>query len=393
MMPMDVDVEDHEQQTSFFIAFDISREKEDGPTIARYTEQAIQYAKDRLNTDVVAVISDNDSKIKRGVSLARNADSEALISVTYSSHSCNLLIKSPIPKTLVTNSRTVANAFSEPKAIARIRRLRGTMIKNYPDTRFCYIIRLFLSIVTNLHILRQICEDENVGISDEVKQLLQSEDFVRKITVCTMLLEPLSNLIIRCQDPEVTQAEAVQMWLNLHFGGPNLQALLIDRMRRALPDAAFAAYLLHPGIRRDLLDDVQQQRVIDYILAHLNPDDNEQLEVEIRRELKGYLNIRPADDDDDRDGAQRVAELAESELLQSRDIPAELYWDLTGGMLLNIARLAKKLILLPSGTGLIESFLSHWAYVHDIYKNRLGHDRSCQLVDCQYTLTKRTTVN
>ncbi|KAJ8684579.1 hypothetical protein QAD02_020371 [Eretmocerus hayati] len=213
--------------------------------------------------------------MKRAVRVARNAEGEVLIPVTCSSHS--LLMKSLIPKTLVTNSWTVANAFSEPKAIAKIRKLRGTMIKNYPDTRFCFIIRLFLSIVTNLHILRQICEDVNVSISDEVKQFLQNEDFVRKITVCTMLLRPLSNLIIRCQDSEVTQAEAVQMWLNLHFTSPNLQALLIDRMRRALPYAAFAAYLLHPGMRRDLFDDVQQQRAIDYILAHLNPEDDEKL--------------------------------------------------------------------------------------------------------------------
>ncbi|KAJ8680466.1 hypothetical protein QAD02_016253 [Eretmocerus hayati] len=44
-------IRNHKVDQAFLIAFDISHEKEDGPTIARYTQRAIQYAKDRLNTD------------------------------------------------------------------------------------------------------------------------------------------------------------------------------------------------------------------------------------------------------------------------------------------------------------------------------------------------------
>ncbi|KAJ8666272.1 hypothetical protein QAD02_007934 [Eretmocerus hayati] len=125
-------IRNRKKNQDFLIAYDISHEKEDGNTLARYINLAIQFAKDRLNTTIVAVISDNDNKIKRGVELARNVNGEKLIPVTCSRYSGNLLMKSLVPATLVTNSRLIANECSEPKIVAKIRELGGTLIKKLP---------------------------------------------------------------------------------------------------------------------------------------------------------------------------------------------------------------------------------------------------------------------
>ncbi|KAJ8666273.1 hypothetical protein QAD02_007935 [Eretmocerus hayati] len=168
------------------------------------------------------------------------------------------------------------------------------------------------------------------------------------------------------------------MWLNLRFDAPNQQRLLDERRNRALSDAAYAAYLLHPEMRDDLGEEKLQpelvQRAITFINEHLNPEENRKLYAAIQTELGIYLGQLPS----------------QCALISRRNLPAGAYWSMVQGLLPNIARLGKRLALIPAGTGQIESYFSHWAYVQNLFKSELGHERSCKAVDCQYTLSKKT---
>ncbi|XP_023245165.1 uncharacterized protein LOC111642859 [Copidosoma floridanum] len=156
-----------------FLTFsDISTDKEDGEFLSDFIEEAIVIAKEKYNTDIYAIVSDNDSKIVRGGRLARTVERKELWQSTCASHSGNLLLKSIVDNVL-------------------LEQIRGTELKNYPDKRFGYVRDSCVSIIRNIELLRQISEFPDVNINDNIVELLHSENFERKLRETIENLDPI----------------------------------------------------------------------------------------------------------------------------------------------------------------------------------------------------------
>lgn len=50
----------------------------------------------------------------------------------------------------------------------------------------------------------------------------------------------------------------------------------------------------------------------------------------------------------------------------------------------NLAKVVKKLIVIPASTASLESYFSVWMHVHNKYQNRLNNENKAKLVDSNY---------
>lgn len=154
--------------------------KEYGDTLADYINDAIDLAKNYYNTNVVGIITDNDSKIKCGAALAHD---EGLLQATCFSHSRNLLIKSMVDAEFAGKLRVLVSAFDDPKMNALVTdKFKGNKLKNFPDTCFFFLRNTCESILKNLNkeVLQQIViatSETEDAVSELVGELVFDEDF------------------------------------------------------------------------------------------------------------------------------------------------------------------------------------------------------------------------
>ena len=135
----------------YFLTFtDASIQREDGVSLSKIIDAAIKIAKEKFETGVFGIVTDNDSKIVSASRLAKSYDNKKLWQLTCSSHSANLLIKSFVNENIIQKIRLVVTEFREPKLDSILQRLGGCKLQNFPDTRFCYIRNTCERILKNL---------------------------------------------------------------------------------------------------------------------------------------------------------------------------------------------------------------------------------------------------
>ncbi|XP_014208960.1 uncharacterized protein LOC106639719 [Copidosoma floridanum] len=346
---------------TFLKAYDASLEREDGEYLSEVMVDAIDYAKEFYETDVFAIKSDNDAKILRGGRLAESSAGETLWHSTCASHSANLLLKSLVPSTFSDNMREVIHAFREPKLDSLVIKYGGTLLRNYPDTRFAYLRDSAVSILNNIDILIKISTLENVNIKASVLNIINNDVFTTQLTDLIDLLEPVCKLIYKAQDPVCNAADTVQLWLSLRLHNIQQQELLKDRILRALKPVDFAAYVLHHKYAGSLLSPEQNQKAYQFFR---NTMDSQTLE-ELHEYLENKEELLP---------------------LQARCRKPIVYWKLSKAFFPNLAKYAIKLLLIPASTAQLEAYFSQWTYVHNIYRNRLTQVNSRKLVDVYSSL-------
>lgn len=202
----------------FLRHYDISLEDEYGETLSEYINDAIVAAKELYGAKVVSAISDNDSKIVCGIRMAKTADNKPLIRCTCNSHSGNLLIKSTADLEFLKILREVIHAFSTPKIESLIKdRYHGTKLKNFPETRWCYIRNSCKCIQKNFDIMRSIIRLPDHGIDDTICEVVNGPYFENKINHIINALDPIYILIYKCQEQTVNIADAIDLCVKLQF--------------------------------------------------------------------------------------------------------------------------------------------------------------------------------
>ena len=93
-------------------------DEETGEKLCALINDAIKFAKNEYEANVLSITTDNDSKIKCGARMAKNFFNEPLFQCTCNSHSANLLVKKIIElffSEFKKNLDYVPHAFSTPK--------------------------------------------------------------------------------------------------------------------------------------------------------------------------------------------------------------------------------------------------------------------------------------
>lgn len=351
----------HTDQTFLWFK-DISLEREDAITQSVNIQNAIDIAYNEYNSRVFAIITDNDAKIVNAGALAKTFDDKPLIQNTCSSHSANLTIQHFVDEETLLKIREIVQTFRDPKLDCLLRdRLGGTKIKNYPDTRFCYLRNTCESIYDNLDKLRVIVDEiEDIAVKERVREAIFDEDFASKLLEIIRNLKPICVLINKCQDPKSNVADAVEMWLSLQLPTDRYDQILNERKSKAIKEVGYAANVLHHRYRGDLLNENQRRIARNFMLHHFP---------ECIDEYDYYLN-----------------NIYQLENFADRcDDPVD-FWSIQSLRFQNLGRCALKLMLIPASTAMLEGLFSSWTYIHNEYRNRLLNEKSAKLLDIYHSL-------
>ena len=270
----------HTPQT--FLSYkDTSKETEDGESLAVHINDAVKFAKQEFQTNVFAIITDNDSKIKKGARLSESADGTNIWQTTCSSHSGNLLIKTIAEEDdSLKYLRDVIHTFRDPKLESLLIELGGTKLQNYPDTRFCYFRDSCESVLKNIPYLQKIILTKDVNIPNLVSQLIFDENFIQSLKNIIIVLNPICVLINKCQDPKCNVADAVQYWLSIFEKLPTnkYDEKIRARIKKALWPVGYAANILHHKYNGILLNDEQKRVGFEFIKENLDIEGKTQLD-------------------------------------------------------------------------------------------------------------------
>lgn len=352
----------------FLSYVDVSLETEDGENLSQHFNEAIKMAKEVYETNVVAITTDNDSKILCGARLATNSDNLPLIQCSCNSHSANLLIKSIIDDEFLNIIREVVKAYRVPKIqTLLVERFKGTQLKNFPDTRFCYIRDSCETILKNLTKMRSITAITDCGIDPTICEIVNSSDFQADVTDIHRTLTPVCKLINKCQDPKANIADATQLWLQLKLPTDKYNELIRQRIVKAVWPVGYVANYIHPKYKGVLLNNEQLRKVKEFLKQHLNNEG--------RNELEQFIANRNTD----------------PFLIKAQSCSTPIsYWSLLKHKYKNLSILALKIMIIPASTARIEGLFSNWTYIHNSYRNRLGNLTSAQLLDTYHFLTTTT---
>ena len=351
----------------YLTSVDISLDREDGETLSTLINDSIKFAEDEYDVKVESCISDNDSKIKAGVRLARTPDNKRLMQSSCGSHSGNRLFISMVNLPFKEKISKIINEFSTPKAEALIHRLGGTKLKMFPETRWCYLRDSCESILKNLNIMKRKIRLGDHGIQQSICDLVNSVDLKNEIKLFMMIIKPVCILINKCQDARVNIADAAQLWLQLASKIPvnTYDNIISERIKKAIWPVGYAANLLHHKYQGQLLN--ADQLIMAETFLH------EKLDAQAWQELQSFLTNRES-----------------YEFLASRSKNPYYFWCSIDHIYKNLARFSKSIFIIPASTARLEGLFSQWTYIHNNYRNRLGDLKSSQLIDIYsyYTITQ-----
>lgn len=232
---------------------DFSEISEDGDNLSISITSSIDYAKEKYETKVYGILTDNDNKIKCGGARAVNTDEETLWQGTCSSHSGNLLIETFADDNFIENLRSIIKVFKDTKHDSILReRFKGTKLQDFPDTRFCYLRKTCLSVYTNLTKLQEVAKVQDVRLDEDIVNLLNDADFEARLVAVIAIVDPVCELINSCQNPEANIADATELWMKLEL--PGYEADLEARKKKSSLTSWFcskhaASQVQRPSVR------------------------------------------------------------------------------------------------------------------------------------------------
>lgn len=349
---------------------DTSEEPQDSDHVCRHIVDAIKLAKTRFQTNVFAINTDNDKTMKAAVRKSNlilkreNIKPKELWETTCYSHSENLLLGSIVTEEFQFKLRDIVTAFSSARMCQLLFRYGGCKLKNYPDTRFCYIRLTCDCILKSWNAMATIIQQGNGIIPENVKNLIKSDDFHRSVLEIITLITPICKLINYCQNPETTLADGTERWLAIELNTDEFDEKIAARIVEAIWPVGYAAYYMH-HVYGGMLLDPDQTHVAEEFLK-------EQLNEKGRQELVSYLKKR--------------------ETLKRENLPdkvadsfkdAFLYWSFLELDYPCLGKVVKSIMLIPASTASLESYFSVWTHVHK-YRNKLKNENGAKLVEINY---------
>lgn len=357
---------------AFLHAIDISTQREFGEDLAENINEAIQKANKKYRSNVYAVVTDNDSKMLCGVRKAVPGEGvdHDLWQSSCSSHSGNLLcthFENKEDPQFFKFIRSLNVAFKHPRLHSMLITAGGKMLKVCPDTRWLYMKDSLERILENLPLLRDIAQDPDVILEQPLKTKLLDVNFEVECKNWLDILTPIAKFVKKCESTDYNVADSTEDWCQLRSKLPadTYDDIVEQRIAKAIWECGYAANYLHHSYQGKSLDRDQKKRAIEFINNNLNPEGLEEFQNFHFNDPKFSIYIKQC-------------------------ISPITFWNFLSPMVPNLSKIAIKLMLIPASTASIEGFFSQWKFVHSSTRNRLGFQRSCDLIDVYYSLRHGT---
>lgn len=160
---------------SFLNSHDITGVSETGSVLASICEESIPLAKERFNTDVFCVVSDNAANM---MSMGHQTK---LFHSTCSSHTANLLAKDIINATIASRVTTILKEFKKSDLEKLIVDDGGVRCRLPVDTRWCTYRDAFKCLVENLNAMKKVAANNTNKLKQEVVHDIFDADFIAEV--------------------------------------------------------------------------------------------------------------------------------------------------------------------------------------------------------------------
>ena len=168
-------------------------------------EKATVDIKEKYNTNVFAVVSDNVSSM---LCMGKMIDSWHL---TCNSHSGDLLAKAVVNHSFSTKVTQVLKTFKSSQLERKLTKLGGKRIVLPGDTRWCSYRDAFRYCLENLNFMRHIIIKEGLlEIKKEIVDLISDKDFEEELLVYIIIFDGICELVNKCQRSDFNIADAVE---------------------------------------------------------------------------------------------------------------------------------------------------------------------------------------
>lgn len=185
---------------AFLESFDFSEQSETGEELSKIVLKSTELAKEKYSTKIYAVVSDNASNMLKMGRIVKESD---ILHSGCNSHMGNLLAFGEVT--------SLQKEFKNPHFEKKIKKRVVLPV----DTRWCSHRDTYENFLTNLTTMRQIVIDKQVVFKSRLKHLLFDDEFIEKVKSNKKALDPICNLINKCQQRDCSLAEAVEMWLTI----------------------------------------------------------------------------------------------------------------------------------------------------------------------------------
>lgn len=343
---------------AFLDAWDLSGESENAERLSEIIYESIALAKDKYDTDVFAVVSDNASTMIKMGKLTKHAVWHS----TCSSHTGNLLAKDILDTALTDKVTMILKEFKHPDFEKQIVDKGGRRIQLPCETRWCSYRDSYTCLIKNLPAMKTIAATETCKkLKQTVKQLIFDENFINGVAANIEIFDPICKLINTSQNIDCSVADATDLWLNLDLPS-KFQAQLDHRRNMFLNVYALTAYYLHPNYDESKLSQQQKERIFEFLFRNLDGQGIE--DWDSFRNKSGFFKM----------------------LCEKNIEKPNVFWNMAEFKHPGLAKLAKKLLLLPASSAQIERIFSNWGYIHTPIRNRLSFERSKKLTHIFYSL-------
>lgn len=356
-------------QSTFLESYDFSDLRETGEMLAEICESSIEIARNRYGSRVYAVVSDNASNMMKMGRLTE------LWHSTCSSHTANLLAKDVIKVDVLNKMSSILKEYKHSNLEKALIDNGGTRIILPVETRWCSQRDACKCFIKNLLNMKKISAEGYIKVKAEVTYLLYNEDFINEIKEMIQILEPICQLVNKCQKSDFSVADAVEEWFEIkqkmpeHLMTDMIEAAIDHRIQMAGNIYSFAANYLHPRYKGRKLN-VEQKSSVEMFLL-------DQLDSEGLNGLNDYEH--------EKDIFQK--------LFQKKISSYDTFWGLAETKFPTLADVAQKLLNIPASSAQLERLFSNWSFVHSSLRNRLSPEKSSKLMYIYYSLKLRDTNN
>lgn len=269
-------------------------------------------------------------------------------------------------------------------AFDKIMQSGGSDTSKQTKASFASVRNAIKSFIENLPFMRKVSandvSNENVENEDDtnadaqktkvpkpnVTKMLFDHEFIESVKGFLSVLDPVAELINKCQKIDSSAADGCELWLSLLKNAPSdLKELAEARCERSnvFNDVTITANYLHPVYRGLKLHPSHRDQIEDYIMEELGTEG-----------LESYRKFV--------EGEEIFQKLADKNVTS----PKTYWYHAKRHKHFELSELASKLLKIPASTAQLERLFSNWKFIHSDIRNRLSEERSKKLLDIYFTL-------
>lgn len=368
------------EKSHFVSSVETGSNVKDAAYCTKLALDAVQEVEQKYGTKVIAMVTDNENKMK---AMRRKLETEKPEMLTYgcASHYLNLLGQDMSVSAIVSQVIEVQKYFrNHHKPNALLSAFPSSVKPQLPcATRWNSQVTCLKSFLRNRPFMMQVCGEDSNQVEQRIANLVDNRGLYVQVKDQVAILDPIAAALDRSQADDCNIAEVCQLWLKLLKDSQqsndlttSLKKKVANRFQDCITPIHLLANILHPR----------------YLGAELNQKQEEEAEIFLRSKFPEMVPTLYAF------MAKTVPFTNALFSEENLRMDVKIWWSTQNrkakdGTVGTIHQLAERLNLMPASSAAIERVFSTYSLVQTKVRNRLGLDKAAKLVSCYRNLRSK----